>query len=177
MVQAGGSYAESVDSETPLLALDVDGVISLFGFEGPIDRAPGRFHLINGMAHCIPDGIGDLLRRLSSEYEIIWATGWEDRANERLPEILGLPGELPFLTFDGNARFGTAHWKIDAIDRYASDRPLAWVDDCLDNTCHTWASEREAPTLLVPTEPDQGLEESHVDALLGWVRAGYTARG
>jgi hypothetical protein len=177
MVQPDGRYAGCVDSETPLLALDVDGVISLFGFEGPIDRAPGRFHLINGMAHCIPDGIGDLLRRLSSEYEIIWATGWEDRANERLPEILGLPGELPFLTFDGNARFGTAHWKIGAIDRYAGDRPLAWVDDCLDNTCHTWASEREAPTLLVPTEPDQGLQESHVDALLGWVRAGYTARG
>ena len=42
----------------PVLALDVDGVISLFGFEGPIGEAPGRFHLINGMAHCIPEGIG-----------------------------------------------------------------------------------------------------------------------
>jgi hypothetical protein len=164
-----------VDGERPVLALDVDGVISLFGFEGSMDRAPGRFHLINGMAHCIPDGIGDRLRRLSSDYEIIWATGWEDRANERLPEILGLPGQLPFLTFDGNARFGTAHWKIDAIDRYAGSRPLAWVDDCLDDTCQTWAQDREAPTLLVPTEPESGLQDEHVDALLGWVQAGYTA--
>jgi Swiss Army Knife RNA repair-like protein len=164
-----------VESERPLLALDVDGVISLFGFEGPLEEVPGRFHLIDGMAHCIPEGIGDRLRRLADDYEIVWATGWEDRANERLPEILGLPGELPFLTFDGNARFGSAHWKIDAIDRYAGDRPLAWVDDCLDPSCRAWALDRAAPTKLVSTEPDEGLTDAHVEALIAWARAGYTA--
>ena len=128
-----------MDDERPILALDVDGVISLFGFEGPLAEAPGRFHLIDGMAHCIPEGIGERLGRLADHYEIVWATGWEDRANDRLPEILGLPGELPFLTFDGNARFGSAHWKIEAIDRYAGERPLAWVDDCIDETCQAWA--------------------------------------
>jgi hypothetical protein len=164
-----------VESERPVLALDVDGVISLFGFEGPIGEAPGRFHLINGMAHCIPDGIGAMLEQLTPHYEIVWATGWEDRANERLPEILGLPGELPFLTFDGRARFGTAHWKIEAIDRYAGERPVAWVDDSIDQTCRAWADERHAPTLLVETESDVGLTEAHIETLLGWVRAGYTA--
>lgn len=159
----------------PVLALDVDGVISLFGFEGPAVEAPGRFHLINGMAHCIPDGIGSMLGRLAAFYEIVWATGWEDRANERLPEILGLPGQLPFLTFDGRARFGTAHWKIDAIDRYASGRALAWVDDSIDVTCRAWADERAAPTLLVQTESDIGLTERHVEALIEWAREGYTA--
>ena len=158
----------------PVLALDVDGVISLFGFEEPLEEVPGQFHLIDGMAHCIPDGIGDRLRRLTPHYEIIWATGWEDRANDRLPEILGLPGKLPFLTFAGNARFGTAHWKIAAIDSYAGDRPLAWVDDCLDETCETWARERSAPTLLVPTDSDRGLEDAHVGALLDWARSVYT---
>ena len=127
MVQGVGSRASlaTLGSWTPTgrcWPLDVDGVISLFGFEGPISGAPGRFHLINGMAHCIPDGIGGMLERLASSYEIVWATGWEDRANERLPDILGLPGQLPFLTFDGRARFGTAHWKIDALDRYAGER-------------------------------------------------------
>ncbi len=161
--------------DQPVLALDVDGVISLFGFEGPLGEAPGRFHLINGMAHCIPDGIGARLERLTGLYEIVWATGWEDRANERLPEILGLPGDLPFLTFDGRARFGTAHWKIDAIDRYAGDRPLAWVDDSIDETCRAWADERPAPTLLVVTRSDVGLTDEHVEALIDWARAGYTA--
>lgn len=160
--------------ERPILALDVDGVISLFGFDGPLDQAPGKFHLINGMAHCIPHDIGPRLARIGEVYDIVWATGWEDRANDMLPQILGLPGELPFLTFDGRARFGTAHWKVEAIDEYAGQRPLAWVDDCLDATCHTWAAARGAPTLLVPTEPAQGLTDAHVDVLLDWVSAGYT---
>src|SRR5215208_7098274 len=178
MVQGAFSrarYADGVAQDHPVLALDVDGVISLFGFEGPLDQAPGRFHLINGMAHCIPDWVGSRLERVAPFYEIVWATGWEDRANERLPEILGLPGELPFLTFDGQARFGTAHWKIEAIDRYAGERPIAWVDDSIDDTCRAWADERSAPTLLVVTESEVGLTEEHVETLLGWARAGYTA--
>jgi hypothetical protein len=113
-----------------------------------------------------------MLERLGALYEIVWATGWEDRANERLPEILGLPGELPFLTFDGRARFGTAHWKIDAIDRYAGERALAWVDDSIDETCRIWADERSARTFLVETASDVGLTEGHVEALIEWAREG-----
>jgi hypothetical protein len=160
--------------ERPILALDVDGVISLFGFDGPATNAPGRFHLINGMAHCISDDVGARILRLAEPYEVVWATGWEDRANERLPQILGLEGEFPYLTFDGKARFGSSHWKIAPIDRYARNRPLAWIDDCLDESCHAWARERSAPTLLVPTEPFEGLTEELTEDLLRWVDAGYT---
>ena len=146
----------------------------MFGFEGPLDEAPGRFHLIDGVAHCIPDEVGERIRRLSALYELVWATGWEDRANDTLPGILGLPGELPYLTFDGRARFGTAHWKLDALDEYAAGRPLAWIDDCIDVSCRDWAASRTSPTLLVPTESDRGLEQAHVEALEAWVRDGYT---
>jgi Swiss Army Knife RNA repair-like protein len=160
--------------ERPILALDVDGVISLFGFDGPPGEAPGRFHLISGMAHCIDDGVGERINRLADRYEVIWATGWEDRANERLPHLLGLPGELPYLTFDGQAQFGTAHWKVGAIDDFARDRPLAWIDDCLDDSCYSWAESRTAPTLLVPTEPFTGLTEELTETLLRWAERGYT---
>jgi hypothetical protein len=157
----------------PVLAVDVDGVISLFGFDGPIDGVPGQFHLIDGIAHCISDVAAGQLRRLSESYELVWATGWEDRANDHLPRLLGLPEELPCLHFDGRARFGTAHWKVDALDRYARERPLAWIDDSLDESCYEWAAERPAPTLLVPTESDVGLTEAHTEALLSWARTGY----
>ena len=40
----------------PILAVDVDGVISLFGFDDPPDRAEARFELIDGMVHCISLG-------------------------------------------------------------------------------------------------------------------------
>ena len=162
--------------DRPVLAVDVDGVISLFGFEGPLDQAGGRFHLIDGVAHCISDVAGEQLRRLSQIYELIWATGWEDRANDHLPLLLGIDGDLPCLRFDGRARFGTAHWKLDALGEYAGDRPLAWVDDSLDESCYDWAREREAPTLLVPTDSDIGITEEHTEKLLGWVASGYTPR-
>ena len=165
------------DSERPILALDVDGVISLFGFDGPLDDVPGRFHLIDGIAHCIAEDVGPRIVRLADRFDIVWATGWEERANDSLPQILGLETELPVLTFGGAARFGTAHWKLGPIEEYADGRPLAWIDDSLDEECHAWAENREAPTLLVPVESHVGLEEAHVDALLDWVERGYTVRG
>ena len=163
-------------SDRPVLAVDVDGVISIFGFDGPPDEVGGRFHLIDGMAHCISDRAGPELRRLGEVFELIWATGWEDRANDMLPTILGLPGTLPCLRFDGRARFGTAHWKLEALDRYSGDRALAWIDDSLDSSCQEWAMARRAPTLLAPTEPHIGITEKHTEKLLAWVRDGYTRR-
>ena len=77
------------------------------------------------------------------------------------------------LTFDGRARFGTAHWKIEALGEYAGHRPLAWIDDSLDKSCYDWARTREAPTLLVPTESDVGITEVHTEAMLDWAEAGY----
>jgi hypothetical protein len=166
----------------PILAVDIDGVISLFGFDQPTepgranpDDAPGEFHLIDGMLHCIALDTGPRLNRLAGAYELIWASGWEDRANDHLPDILGVP-ELPYLTFDGRARFGTAHWKLEAIDEYAGSRALAWIDDSLDESCFEWGEQRPAPTLLVPTESAVGLTEAHAAALESWVRDGYEPR-
>jgi hypothetical protein len=157
-------------SPRPVLAVDVDGVISLFGFDGPLADVPGRFRLIDGVAHCISDGAGPRLLRLADHFELVWATGWEERANDHLPVLLGLPTDLPVLTFGGRARFGTAHWKLDALDAYAGDRPLAWIDDSLDESCHQWAQRRRAPTLLVPTESAIGLTDAQVETLIGWSR-------
>src|SRR5690606_2442648 len=149
------------------LAVDVDGVISLFGFEGPLEQVPGRFHLIDGIAHCIAHGVGERLQTLAAHYELVWATGWEERANDHLPALLGIP-ELPVLTFGGRARCGTAHWKLDALERYAGPRPLAWIDDSLDDTCYAWAKRRPAPTMLVKARSDEGLTDEHVKTLLDW---------
>ena len=154
----------------PILAVDVDGVISLFGFDGPLDEVPGRFHLIDGIAHCIADGVGDRLLRLADHYELIWATGWEERANDHLRLLLGLEQDLPTLTFGGRARFGTAHWKLEALAEYGRERPLAWIDDSLDESCFDWAERRSAPTLLVPCVSHLGLTDAHADTLISWAR-------
>src|SRR4051794_31788629 len=153
----------------PVLFVDVDGVISLFGFEhgGP---PPGDFYSIDGIIHCLGAGSGARLARLAESYELVWATGWEEKANEYLPHLLGLPGALPVLTFDGRAVFGTAHWKLEAIEEYAGDRPAAWIDDSLDERCTSWAGRRRAPTLLVQTQPATGITDAHVEELLRWAQ-------
>jgi HAD domain in Swiss Army Knife RNA repair proteins len=158
-----------LQNQPPILFVDVDGVISLFGFAPDVGELPGPLHWIDGVAHCIPEDIGGRLVTLAERFELVWATGWEERANEYLPHLLRLPfGDLPWLSFEGRAVFGSAHWKVDAIDRYAGDRPAAWIDDNLGEECHAWAQGRAAPTLLIETSPPVGLTDEHVSELLNW---------
>lgn len=147
-------------------------MISLFGFPPGAADLPGPFHWVDGVAHCISEACGGHLARLAERFELVWATGWEDKANEYLPFILKLPfKELPVLSFDGRAVFGSAHWKLEAIDDYAAGRPAAWIDDNLDEECRAWAERRDEPTLLIQTESPVGMLDEHVDELLAWADA------
>lgn len=160
----------------PLLMVDVDGVISLFGF--PADQRPaGLFHAVEGIPHFLSTVAAEQLAILSAHFDPVWASGWEERANEHLPLLLGLPGPLPFLRFDRggrsaglDARAGSlhGHWKLAAIDEHAGERPLAWIDDALDRHCELWAAQRAAPTLLVRTQPATGLTPAETRILVTW---------
>src|ERR1044072_4372398 len=119
----------------PIVAVDVDEVISLFGFDEPPDKSEARFELVDGMVHCISLVAGERVKRLGEQYDLIWASGWEAKANDYLPNIIGVP-ELPFLEFDGAARFGSAHWKLASLDKYGRGRPLAWTGDSLNESCY-----------------------------------------
>ena len=66
-------------NEPPILAIDVDGVISLFGFEAPPPATTVSWHLIDGTPHCISLAAGERLRRLDEAFELVWATGWEEK--------------------------------------------------------------------------------------------------
>lgn len=152
----------------PLLLVDVDGVISLFGFD-PSSPPPGRFLLVDGIPHLISAAAGDHLRALAGAYELAWCTGWEEKADEHLRHVLGLPESCPHLTFDDATAVEHAHWKLAAIARYACpERPLAWIDDCHDAACADWAGARPGPTLLITTDPAVGITADHVEQLLRW---------
>jgi Swiss Army Knife RNA repair-like protein len=151
--------------------VDIDGVISLFSFQ-EARRPEGSFHWIDGIPHFLSSEAAEHLLALSSSFDLAWASGWEEKANEYLPHLLGLP-ELPHIDFDRRVR-GTrrtnAHWKLEPIDAYAESRALAWIDDAFNDACHEWASERAAPTLLVQTEPAKGLTRREALILESWAR-------
>ena len=164
--------------DKPLLLIDIDGVISLWGFD-PNRRPDGAFHPVEGIVHFLSSEAARHLLALQDVYEPVWCSGWEERANEHLPGAIGL-GPFPHLSFPRDTRAGTTtpgHWKLDAVDAHAGDRPAAWIDDAFNDHCRAWAARRGAPTLLVETRPPEGLTASHAEVLRRWAGglAGRTA--
>jgi hypothetical protein len=166
-------------SEKPLLMVDIDGVISLFGLTGQAPwtvraTAPeGSFHTIDGIPHFLSHAAAEHLLGLAAHFDLVWASGWEEKAEEYLPRLLDLPSGLPFLRFErgvGGIRSSNAHWKLPAIEEHAGSRSLAWIDDAFNDACHAWAGARPAPTLLVATAPERGLTSSETQLLLNWAR-------
>ena len=161
----------------PLLMVDVDGVLSLFGF--PVHDPPeGAWHSIDGIPHFLSAAAARHLLALAPLYELVWCSGWEEKADEHLPHLLGLPRGIPHLRFKRDTRVGESlhgHWKLAAIDAYAEDRPLAWVDDCIDTACREWAQARAAPALLVQTQPNIGITTQDAKALAHWAGRGTHA--
>ena len=192
--------------ERPLLMVDIDGVISLFGFPAHALAGPrsargtaalgldgalnGALQTIDGIPHFLSRAAAAHLLRLAEDFDLVWCSGWEEKAEEYLPRLLGLPAGLPFLRFErglgagagaadagagasagagaGAGRSISGHWKLDAIDTYAGTRALAWVDDALNDACHAWADARPAPTLLVQTDPAVGLTAGEAETLVAW---------
>ena len=96
----------------PLLFVDIVGVISLFGFP-PDRRPPGAWANVDGVVHLLSATARGHLLELSEHFELVWASGWEEKANEHLPVALELPGPLPYLTFAPADTHG--HWKLAAL--------------------------------------------------------------
>ncbi|HTA15319.1 MAG TPA: hypothetical protein VK781_10740 [Solirubrobacteraceae bacterium] len=167
-----GPQGSAVGAERPpLLLVDIDGVISLFGFA--VGTQPeGSFHSIDGIPHFLSSIAAEHLLALGSIFELAWASGWEEKANEHLPHLLGLP-VFPYLSFERGVRgtrHSNAHWKLDSIEAYAGRRPTAWIDDSFNDACHEWAAKREAPTLLVQTAPASGLMQREARILERWAQ-------
>jgi hypothetical protein len=156
--------------DKPVLLLDIDGVFSLFGFR--LDERPtGTWHNVEGLPHFLSATTAEHLLTLDDWFDPIWCSGWEEKASEHLPILVGVP-VLPHLSFDRNPGKGHAHWKLAAIEAHAGPhRPLAWVDDALDEHCDAWAAARPGPTLLVRTDPAVGLTHTQVKTLVTWAQA------
>jgi HAD domain in Swiss Army Knife RNA repair proteins len=143
--------------DKPLLFVDIDGVLSLFGFP-PAARPAGNWLDVDGVPHLISAAASGHLLALAPMFDLVWCSGWEEKADEHLVRVLNLPVRPPFLTFP--VPTGTAHWKLAAVERHAGARPMAWIDDGFDDSCHAWAGARTAPTLLVATDPAVGLGDA-----------------
>ncbi len=150
----------------PLLFLDVDGVLHLWGDGAePMTHVPLGNHTLRH-ATALPQR----LARLSAAFTLVWATTWGDDANDVLSPLFGLD-PLPVVSFDLEEAGPGEMFKLPAIRRFAGESPCAWVDDePFGQDALHWERTRPA-TLLVQTQPATGLGDGDVDRLLSFARS------
>jgi len=151
---------------TPVLFLDVDGVLNPYGAENysdhytAYDLFPGEEPVHVSWTHT------DLIHRLATAFEIVWATAWNEEANTVLAPLLGIAplpvAIMPKIPFEPRD-------KVLAVSAYAQDRPAVWIDDLHTPEGRAWAAARTAPTLLISVTASTGLNADHAEEALGWV--------
>jgi hypothetical protein len=156
-----------------ILFLDVDGVLIPYGGD---ERVPDSASVARSGPETdderhlrrIDPTLG--ARLLALGCDLVWATGWEDRANEVVAPLVGLPA-LPVLNWELTDMVSSwLHWKTATIVAFAAGRPMVWLDDELTGRDQEWvAMAHPARALLHRVDPRTGLTEADLDAVRGWL--------
>lgn len=147
---------------TPLLLLDVDGVMNIVDFN---NEALKTVSIPNGNTNFIirykPE-IVVAVNELSKKVEIRWLTSWEHQARYRLAPIIGLND------FDvyHSSKYSLCRSGIMTVDEL--ERPVIWIDDELKDkfgigSVYTYILSGMKNKIL-PIAPDQtiGLTLEHI---------------
>jgi len=116
----------------------------------------------------------DGLRLMELGCEIIWATAWEEEANDWIGPHIGLP-ELPYIDWKDRDPWNTErlHWKTKRITQWMKENrpgiPFKWIDDEVTRRDRDWIEETCAPgSGILLVSPKYGLEEAHFEILKEW---------
>lgn len=156
--------------DTPLVLLDVDGVLN------PLRHSPGYQRY-----RAVPDGVmyrlllnprhGPLLTGLAEETgaEIVWASYWTDAANDWISPRIGLPRlrHVPIPPHRPGVSLGA--WKARHVASWVGERPFVWLEDEPDVPAALAALPRLGPYLIVPVDPREGLTTDHVGLARAWL--------
>jgi hypothetical protein len=106
-------------------------------------------------------------------FDLIWATTWEQEANDYIAPALGLPS-LPFIAWpDPRPKpEGGVFWKTPPVVAWAKGRPFAWIDDEITDADHAWVrAHHDGPALLHRIDARTGLTVSDFGLLANWAES------
>ena len=166
----------------PILAVDVDGVLNSLsltrlppsgwrdakatdslGVEYPIRYNPAHGPALLAVAE-------------QAGAELVWLTTWQERANEAIAPLVGLPA-LPVIPLPrewrGSPR-SVGVIKAAALIRYAGNRPAVWLEDETDapEALSSW----QTPHLVVPVNWRTGLQCRDLAQARTWLEGDRDAR-
>lgn len=82
-----------------------------------------------------------MLARLAEQFDLVWATTWEDTANEWWSPALGLPTlsvcPMGLGALEKDAQDGV-FWKTFDIANFVGSREFVWVDDDITPADADW---------------------------------------
>jgi Swiss Army Knife RNA repair-like protein len=156
--------------DTPLVLLDVDGVLN------PLQRSPGyqryratpggtTFRLLLNPRH------GPMLTALAEETgaELVWASHWNESANEWIAPRVGLPWLRAVPIPPRDPRHSNGEWKARHVAAWIGERPFVWLGDEQDVSDALDVGAGLGPHLVVGVDPDMGLTETHVGRARDWL--------
>lgn len=121
----------------PIILLDIDGVINMFGRLGPTQQ-----HIPPGIPVQYPPQIHASIARLAKLGQLIWCSTWLQLANFGLHSDLGLP-ELPLIEpLADNPK--AILWKLNSVAKHLAEwqKPIIWIEDGFRPQVHSWAQQR-----------------------------------
>ena len=155
--------------------VDIDGVISLFGVpveDDTGDTPRGSLHSVDGTVHFLSaTAAAHLLELLTAVRarvgQRLGGAGRRTPAAAARAARRAAASEL--LREPGNSG---AHWKLEAIERFAAGRAAGVGRRLLQRRLPPLGrAARERPTLLVATEPRDGLTARETALLRAWATA------
>ena len=151
----------------PYLFLDIDGVLN------PDSRRVGfRKYSILGFRVLLNVEHGIRLRSLLAYYDLVWASSWQELANEHIGSKLFLP-EIPYVDFEirwpaDRLPGSNVMVKTGKVAEYARGRPFAWVDDDFAPSDLAALASLDQEVLAVSTDPRYGITDQQFFQLEEW---------
>jgi hypothetical protein len=167
------SYVLEMETGSPVVLLDVDGVLN------PIKRAGRGYRrhraFLNGFTFrlWLNAAHGPMLRQLVTETgaELVWASYWCESANEWIAPRVGLP-DLPFVPIPSRpeeSQLSLGAWKARHVADWVRERPFVWFEDEPDVTGCLRGESGIGAHLLVAVDPVTGLTEGHITLARSWL--------